>query len=82
MLLDETRSKLGHVTDDKAKYKGVLEGLITQVSIFIACHCNIYFHDQLFLTVIEIMVMITMITLLCTVFDSDDGDSDGDGNGR
>ncbi|XP_065054756.1 V-type proton ATPase subunit E-like [Rhopilema esculentum] len=29
-LLDETRSKLGHVTDDTAKYKSVLEGLITQ----------------------------------------------------
>eukprot|EP00112_Aurelia_sp_Birch-Aquarium-sp1_P019919 Seg5027.1 transcript_id=Seg5027.1/GoldUCD/mRNA.D3Y31 product="V-type proton ATPase subunit E" protein_id=Seg5027.1/GoldUCD/D3Y31 len=29
-LLEETRSKLGHVTDDKAKYKNVLEGLITQ----------------------------------------------------
>ena len=35
MLLDETRSKLGHVTDDKAKYKSVLEGLITQVFSFL-----------------------------------------------
>ena len=31
MLLEETASKLGHVTDDKDKYKSVLEGLITQV---------------------------------------------------
>lgn len=30
MLLEETGSKLGHVTDDKDKYKNVLEGLITQ----------------------------------------------------
>jgi len=30
MLLEETASKLGHVTDDKDKYKSVLEGLITQ----------------------------------------------------
>ena len=33
MLLEETGSKLGHVTDDKDKYKSVLEGLITQVCL-------------------------------------------------
>eukprot|EP00794_Sanderia_malayensis_P012753 gene12753-14060_t len=29
-LLEETQNRLGHVTDDKEKYKNVLEGLITQ----------------------------------------------------
>ena len=34
VLLEETGSKLGHVTDDRNKYKSVLDGLITQVHSF------------------------------------------------